>query len=308
VYWHNVDLPLEDGDGTRSGYTWYEAQAYCENLATVEGRSLFRLPTADELMSLLELPCNGESCSPVTDRDDLVYQFDEATQDYVLAANTVSNQVVPNDQIFFERDGIYFAEGAYWTSTEIDVDGNIGVSDNDRLKPDGSAEPYEAATSVNLHYGTVNNPLFGKHVRLNARCVYNVRTDQDIFALNDVPVGTLRQQFSVDDTFRISELIWWEDVGSCTNDALAKKVRLAQRKNWVPVNGDVNNCPEGISSELTGDFQVCTDVSVATDQCVYFGCESGRYVKSETFKAEVADYLATGDPVDQTQSPIRCIQ
>lgn len=308
LYWHNIDLPLEDISGNREGYTWYEAEAFCENLATSDGRSLFRLPTADELFSLATTPCTGGSCSPITDITAKTYVYNNATEEFEASGPDVT----ASREYFYENPAgsPLFAEGAYWSSSEIDI------NDSNRQKPDATSESFEAATSVNLKYGTVNNPVFGKYIRLNTRCIFEKLSDQDIYALNTESVKDLREKFIVDDSIKVSEIIWWENKGVDASNNQSMLLTLAQRKNWIPNNEDVNNCPEGVSTELTGDVQsaalddsfvqLCTGVSTTTSQHVTFGCSSGSYVKNLDFETALATFWADGTVIPNTLSPAIC--
>ncbi len=271
LYWHNLDLPVLTSTGAMQGYTWGEARERCENLAIAPGRGpLFRLPTADELLSLVEIgqgECLNGSCSPITRPNETYWvknsdgAFTQSTEKLLTTSGGFFQQ--PN------ANGIRFAEGAYWTADEMDMD--------------GSTTTYEAAASVNLHYGVVNNPIFGKNVRLNARCIYNKPTSQEIVANQPANFGNLYAKVEVTN-YDINELQWSADTtASQTCAAGGQRPRMTLRKNWRPYSNNVNDCPEGVNTELSGNFALCSGVSQSISQCLYFGCSSGQYVQNPDY-------------------------
>lgn len=96
------------------------------------------------------------------------------------------------------------ADGSYWTNRQIDQingsqctthtglscadnakcvgtcgldnkcsnDSSVYCGGNDGQCNFGICRPFESAISVNLKYGTVNNPIMGKETLMNVRCVY----------------------------------------------------------------------------------------------------------------------------------------
>ena len=117
------------------GYTYEEAKAFCEQ------GGLYRLPTTDELLALVKVPCSTPgNCSPTS------------------LFNQYGTGVVSGTK--------YYANGLYWALNPLDI-----IPGDDVLAGE------ESASSVSLKDGTVNTPIMGKDMRLNVRCIYNKPRD-----------------------------------------------------------------------------------------------------------------------------------
>jgi len=137
LVWARHELPtfFEANDLT-PGYNWEEAKTACETLAPA---GLFRLPTLEELSSLINYICDGTTCQ---------------------AKSNIA---------MFHNENPAFAKGIYWTSSDF----NEPESDTDiNYNPPGNAGR-DYKRSVNLLTGVVDSPVFGKDMRLNALCIVN---------------------------------------------------------------------------------------------------------------------------------------
>jgi len=254
TYWYNFDLPLKTSAASdRDGYTWQQSKDYCEGIALDKetNKPILRLPTSDELLAMVGTPCTqtfpgtdrkNEACSPLN-RKSTTYPSGGA----ITPGGATSD--------YFYDDGNYaFAEGAYWASNEIDVN------------RDGTKE---AAASVNLKYGTVNNPIFGKEIRLNVRCIYD-------FARDSAKMTDAKYD-AINTDYQINSIQWWAEdtTASCSNGS--KKLKMGYRSNLQPANDNINNCPEKLNTDNTfGQYRLCTGVTPFVDNCVIFECAGGK--------------------------------
>lgn len=262
LYWFHMDLPLLDTDGKLSGYTWSEAGTYCANLAkTTDGKALLRLPTSDELMSLLTLPCPQVDSFTQNTNDGCSFVVKQGAQ-AVQQEDGVSGSILPSittQQYFYTQTyngrTIRFADGIYWTADEISIDG----------------ENRDAATSVNMFRGEVSNPLMDKDIRLNVRCIYDKPTSAKIAQEQSREFGNIYDRVEVLNNLVYNEVQWWQGSNGTYS--------MGYRKNWTPRNGDVNNCPEGLNTRVSGDLNLCTGVTAQTMNPVIFSCDSKSYRK-----------------------------
>ncbi len=115
------------------GYTWQEAYDACADL---EPAGMFRLPTVEELLTLVEYQCDDSSCKASLDE------------------SIVDGQP-------------FFSQGIYWAINDF----NEPDSWRDpKVVPPGN-EMRDYKRSVNLLNSEVDTPVFGKGMRLNAWCV-----------------------------------------------------------------------------------------------------------------------------------------
>ncbi|MCX6744251.1 MAG: DUF2341 domain-containing protein [Candidatus Parcubacteria bacterium] len=66
LVWMSRPLPIYKTAGltdTQPGYIWQNAINTCEGLKTVDNKPLFRLPTVEELISLVKVRCDNTSCT-----------------------------------------------------------------------------------------------------------------------------------------------------------------------------------------------------------------------------------------------------
>jgi len=135
LVWARHELPTFStaGDAT-PGYNWQEARSACENLSPA---NMFRLPTVEELLSLVIYKCNESGCLAGAD----------------IAKDSYGKKPI-------------FSEGIYWTISDFNEPASV------RTLPGGKVER-DYKRSVNLVKGEVDNPVFGKEVRLNAWCIVN---------------------------------------------------------------------------------------------------------------------------------------
>ncbi|MCX6743063.1 MAG: DUF1566 domain-containing protein, partial [Candidatus Parcubacteria bacterium] len=138
LVWARNELPtFKQTDDTSPGYSWQEAKTACENLAQSGGSNLFRLPTVEELLSMIKYKCDGTSCQA---------KGDIAEIDSLLPA---------------------FANGIYWTSSDFhEPETDTNVNSN---PPGNIGRDYKR--SVSLLTGVVDSPVFGQNIRLNAWCI-----------------------------------------------------------------------------------------------------------------------------------------
>lgn len=303
LYWHHIDLPLFSVNSELEGYTWQEAKDYCENLAvTTDGKSLLRLPTSDELLSLLDVPCSevsslpdittdylNQGCSPLVRLNETARLQTDLNQQQTLVPNQ-------NIKYFYTQDynrnntgvaRIRFADGIYWTADELAFNkGSDGIL---------NADDMVAAVSINMYRGEVNNPLLNKDVRLNVRCIYDKPTPKEISDIQSQTyknTGGLYGHIDVVNDISYNEAQWWTE-----NPAGSRKYTFGYRKNWVPINNDVNNCPETLNTAITGDYNLCTGVTAQTRNQVFFECPN-EYLKNNIYQVDGS--------IDPTKNPIIC--
>ncbi len=136
VTWARHDLPVYDQIGdTQIGYNWQEANDACSSL---EPAGLFRLPTVEELVSLISYQCSGTNCQAA-----------------------MNNDLDKNGSADFEYTT--FAAGNYWSANDFNE------PERWLLPPNNPQRDYKR--SVNLLNGEVDTPVFNKNFRLNAWCV-----------------------------------------------------------------------------------------------------------------------------------------
>jgi len=135
LVWAHHELPTFStaGDAT-PGYTWQEAKSACENLSPA---GMFRLPTVEELLSLVVYKCNASGCLACAD----------------AAKDNYGKTPI-------------FSEGIYWAISDFNEPASW------HTLPSGKPER-DYKRSVNLVKGEVDNPVFGQAMRLNAWCVVN---------------------------------------------------------------------------------------------------------------------------------------
>jgi len=70
LVWARKELPTYyeefayfDTNNLDPGYSWEQAKKACEEIAKINGQSIFRLPTVEELLSLLQYKCDVNGCS-----------------------------------------------------------------------------------------------------------------------------------------------------------------------------------------------------------------------------------------------------
>jgi cysteine-rich repeat protein len=126
---------MKEQDDPSPGYSWSEAKAACENLKPA---GTFRLPTVEELLSIVKYRCNNENCFARSDliRDSLGY--------------------LPT-----------FGSGIFWTISDFKEPDYW--TDVNATPPGEPARDYKR--SINLLNGEVDTPVFGPKVRLNALCI-----------------------------------------------------------------------------------------------------------------------------------------
>lgn len=155
TYWYSMDLPILDKNDKFKGYTWAEAKTACDNLATADLSgtkvNIFRLPTVDELLTLVKMPCtDANACSPLTD-------FTSKLTDNTTPVTTNFNH-------FLKKQNKTLGNGSYWAANEFSA---------------------ETAGSVNLQIGMVNNPVLGKGAQLNVRCIYKAPDNMNVGNLDE---------------------------------------------------------------------------------------------------------------------------
>lgn len=135
--WSRQQQPTvwQDASGTHSGYTREESATICAVLAPA---GMFRLPTTEELLTLVPSRCSSGDCavgSPLVVRDG---------RD---GADTLVGPPSP-----YLSDS--FANGLFWASS-------------------GYATNAAYGRTVNLRTGAVDSPVFGSQLRMNAWCIVN---------------------------------------------------------------------------------------------------------------------------------------
>ncbi|MCX6743223.1 MAG: DUF4215 domain-containing protein, partial [Candidatus Parcubacteria bacterium] len=135
LVWARNELPtFNEANDPNPGYSWQEAETACATLAPA---GLFRLPTVEESLTLINYVCTGTTC--------------KAKSNIAMVKN--------NDPAF--------ANGIYWTSSDFnepETDTNVNAN-----PPGNAGRDYKR--SVNLLTGVVDSPVFGQDMRLNAWCV-----------------------------------------------------------------------------------------------------------------------------------------
>lgn len=128
-------------DDVPPGYTWAMAKSDCEAIKlSTDGPSLFRLPTVEELMSLVKIQCPNNIPSNTNNNCTIL-------SDYFPADITVTDRT--------------FATGYFWAINDF--------NEAPSWKTDNAGRDYKR--SVNLLTGQADSPVFGKDVRLNAWCI-----------------------------------------------------------------------------------------------------------------------------------------
>ena len=114
--------------GKEPGYTWQEANDACAALVPA---GQFRLPTVEELLSLVRYKCESTTC-------------------FAKAEVAMINGAAP-----------VFSNGYYWTSSDFQepASWSAGLPARDYKR------------SVNLLNSEVDNPVFGQYMKLNAWCI-----------------------------------------------------------------------------------------------------------------------------------------
>jgi len=150
IFWAAQDEPV-DVDGTKAnlGYDWTEANTACSGKLG----AAFRLPTVDELLTLVNLPCVNSANSECSTAE--------------IQAGTCACSPIADDGAFGTNGQPYnyFANGSYWTATQY-------IS-NIRYANVNGSNNYDLAKSVNLLEGKVDDPVISKNISLNVRCVFN---------------------------------------------------------------------------------------------------------------------------------------
>ncbi|MFC1598856.1 DUF1566 domain-containing protein [Patescibacteria group bacterium] len=118
------------------GYSWDLAKQSCEEFVEIGGINMFRLPTVEEMLSLIEYKCDATSCSATLVRD--------------LDGDGTDDIGEP-----------YFSRGNYWTINDFNEPAAWTLENSQR----------DYKRSVNLLTGEVDNPVYNKNMRLNAWCV-----------------------------------------------------------------------------------------------------------------------------------------
>jgi hypothetical protein len=148
LVWARKELPSYHGTAN-PGYSWDEAKNDCDNYmkADLDGNgsaeSLFRLPTVEELLSLIKYKCDASSCGASLDLD--------------LNNDGQSDYLKP-----------FFSNGFYWSINDYNEPAYYR-DPNAKPTPGSAARDYKR--SVNLLNGEVDSPVFGINMRLNAWCV-----------------------------------------------------------------------------------------------------------------------------------------
>ncbi len=124
LVWMSRPLPIYKTAGieVQPGYVWQNAKNTCAGIAQVDGTSLFRLPTVEELLSLVKVSCDNASCTVNSDffpadidktfangyywsandfNEDASWATDNAGRDYKRSVNLLTGQV---DSPVFGKD------------------------------------------------------------------------------------------------------------------------------------------------------------------------------------------------------------
>jgi|GEM_PF-4146374 len=132
LVWVRHELSTYHG-ASQPGYTWDEAATGCANL---EPKGMFRLPSTDELLSLVKYQCSGSTCGATLGTP--------------------------------EADGKpFFSNGTYWSRNDFNEPANW--TDLNRIPPGNPQRDYKR--SVNLLNGKVDSPVYNKLMKLNAWCL-----------------------------------------------------------------------------------------------------------------------------------------
>jgi len=139
LVWARNELPTYHG-AAEPGYTWDEAQTACADylIDPTSGKSIFRLPTVEELLSLVKYKCDEATCS--------------ASFDY--------NSIVGSRP--------FFAGGRYWSINDFN-EPSSWTDPNLQPLPGNPQRDYKR--SVNILSAEVDTPVFNKLMRANAWCV-----------------------------------------------------------------------------------------------------------------------------------------
>ncbi|MFC1598854.1 DUF1566 domain-containing protein [Patescibacteria group bacterium] len=57
------DFTYFDDNSLDPGYSWEQAKKACEEIAEINGQNIFRLPSVEELLTLMQYKCDGSGCS-----------------------------------------------------------------------------------------------------------------------------------------------------------------------------------------------------------------------------------------------------
>jgi len=156
LVWSRFELATFWDPESEPGYNWQQAEIGCRNFAS---NGMFRLPTVEELLTLIKYDCSSGDCQ---------VNLDPAVLD--IDGDTIPDINPP-----------FFSNGAYW-------------SINDFNEPAEWTDNYpqrDYKRSVNLNTGEVDNPVYNKDMRLNAWCIvdkYPEVANLNFSQVNVVPI------------------------------------------------------------------------------------------------------------------------
>lgn len=141
LVWARAELPIYHGEiysgtSTDLGYTWQEAIDACQDYM---GGGLFRLPTVEEMLTLVRYSCEAGVCQA-----------------------SLADEIYENPP--------YFGGGVYWTSSDFNEPNSWT---NPAAVPTPGNVDRDYKRSVNLNTGEVDTPVYNKEFRLGAWCIMN---------------------------------------------------------------------------------------------------------------------------------------
>ncbi|MFA5188450.1 MAG: DUF1566 domain-containing protein [Patescibacteria group bacterium] len=129
LVWVRHELPtFKIINDPKPGYAWQEAADKC---AALEPAGMFRLPTVEELLSLVKYKCDETGCQ--------------------------ANADIVNDQAGTRPS---FSGGIYWTGSDFNETA-AGIANPQR----------DYKRTVNLLNGKADNPIFAQDMKLNVLCI-----------------------------------------------------------------------------------------------------------------------------------------
>jgi len=139
LVWARYQLPTYHG-AIEPGYTWEEASSSCNGFMTDinDSQPLFRLPTVEELLTLVKYQCDGSEC---------------------LAS--IEPSIIADGRPFFSG-------GVYWTINDFNEPDHWINPDAEPI-PGNPQRDYKR--SVNLLTGEVDTPVFSHLFRLSTWCI-----------------------------------------------------------------------------------------------------------------------------------------
>ncbi len=245
LVWARNELPTYHG-ADKPGYAWQQAADSCDNFVEP---GLFRLPTVEELLSLVKYQCDQTGCEAGLKRD-----------------------INGDGQADFAPP--FFSNGIYWSINDFNE--SPAWTDPSAI-PSPGHEDRDYKRSVNLLNGEVDSPVFSKKMRLNAWCIMD--RDPEIIerkftdvSTASIPHGTAatggqlktvynRQCNTNDDCSALTGTVC--DNGFCADTPTTNNIDL--NDNPVPVSCDPDYHLEYVAEEDA--LQCVSNPNTSTEDC-----------------------------------------